>query len=115
MVSLEPFLVSKYQSGPNPPNLLCPVSGVQSSAVLEDGLRQMCRDNTIEVKNGDDISSLNQKLGSNSIYTRTMQKQIQAWKAIRDNADHGKFDQYEKEAVKDMLRGVKRFLREYLK
>jgi len=28
---IDPFLVSKYQSVPNPPNLLCPVSWVQSS------------------------------------------------------------------------------------
>ena len=44
-------------------------------AVLEDCLRKMCRNNNIEVKNGDDISSLNQKLGNKSIYTRTIQKQ----------------------------------------
>jgi HEPN domain-containing protein len=84
-------------------------------AVLENGLREMCRNSKIEVKKGDDISSLNQKLGSKGIYTKIMQKQIQAWKGIRDSANHGKFDEYNKEDVQDMLKGVKRFLGEYLK
>jgi hypothetical protein len=84
-------------------------------AVLEDGLRQMCRNNNIEVKKSDDISCLNQKLGSKGIYTTIIQKQIQAWKGIRDSADHGKFGDYKKEEVQDMLRGVKRFLGENLK
>jgi hypothetical protein len=84
-------------------------------AVLEDGLRQMCRNNNIEAKKKDDISCLNQKLGSKGIYTTIIQKQIQAWKGIRDSADHGKFDEYKREDVQDMLKGVKRFLRENLK
>jgi hypothetical protein len=84
-------------------------------AVLEDGLRQMCGRNNIQVKKGDDISCLNQKLGSKGLYTHIIQKQIQAWKGIRDSADHGKFDEYKKEDVQDMLKGVKRFLGENLK
>jgi hypothetical protein len=84
-------------------------------AVLEDGLRQMCRKNNIEVKKSDDISCLNKKLADKQIYNRITQKKIQAWKAIRDSADHGKFDEYKEQDIQDMLEGVKRFLGENLK
>jgi len=84
-------------------------------AVLEDGLRQLCKKNNIAVKKNDDISCLNQKLGSKEVYTQIIQKQIQAWKGIRDSADHGKFNEYKKEDVEDMLKGVRRFLGETLK
>ncbi len=83
--------------------------------VLEDGLRQLCGKNNIQVKKGDDISCLNQKLAGKEIYNKITQKNIQTWKAIRDSADHGKFDEYNKEDVQDMLKGVKRFLGENLK
>jgi hypothetical protein len=83
--------------------------------VLEDGLRQLCGKNNIQIKKDDDISCLNQKLAGKEIYNKITQKNIQAWKAIRDSADHGKFDEYKKEDVQDMLKWVKRFLGENLK
>ena len=84
-------------------------------AVLEDGLRQMCGGNSIKVKKNDDISCLNQKLAGKEIYNKNMRKQIEAWKGIRDSADHGRFTEYKEQDVQDMLKGVKRFLGENLK
>ena len=83
-------------------------------AVLENGLRQIAQKHTIDVKSGDDIGSLNTKLADKEIYNRLLQKQVQAWKAIRDSADHGKFEDYKIEDVKAMLEGVQRFLTENL-
>jgi len=83
-------------------------------AVLENGLRQTAQKHTIDVKSGDDIGSLNTKLADKEIYNRLLQKQVQAWKAIRDSADHGKFEDYKIEDVKAMLEGVQRFLTENL-
>ena len=83
-------------------------------AVLENGLRQIAQKHTIEVKSGDDIGSLNTKLADKEVYNRLVQKQIQAWKAIRDSADHGKFSDYKSEDAKSMLEGVQRFLTENL-
>lgn len=84
------------------------------SATLEDGLRKIAVKHGINVKILDDIGALNTKLADKEIYNRLVQKQIQAWKAIRDHAAHGKFDEYKKEDVEDMLRRVQRFLSEYL-
>lgn len=83
-------------------------------AVLENGLRQIAQKHTVDVKSGDDIGSLNTKLSDKEIYNRLIQKQIQAWKAIRDSADHGKFSEYKPEDVKSMLEWVQRFLTENL-
>lgn len=85
-----------------------------TGAVLEDGLRKMCGKNDIQVKGSDDIGALNTKLADKEIYNRLVQKQIQAWKAIRDSADHGKFSEYKKEDVETMLQAVQRFLTENL-
>jgi len=79
-------------------------------AVLEDGLRRICVNNGITLKAKEDISSLNQKLAQNKVYNPLQQKQIQVWNDIRNNADHGNFDEYSAEHVKDMLAGVRNFL-----
>jgi len=86
-----------------------------TGAVLEDGLRRICGSNNITVKSDDNISSLNQKLAQNHIYNPLQQGQIQVWNKLRDYADHGNFDEYDEDNVKDMLRGVRSFLSEYLK
>ena len=83
-------------------------------AVLEDGLRKIADKNGIQVKNGDDIGSLNTKLADKGVYNHLVRKQIQAWKGIRDSADHGKFEDYNKDDAKAMLEGVNRFLTENL-
>lgn len=81
-------------------------------AILEDGLRKICEKLDVQVKGSDDIGALNAKLADKEIYNRLVQKQIQAWKAIRDSADHGKFNDYKIEDVESMLKGVQRFLTE---
>lgn len=85
-----------------------------TGAVLEDGLRKLCDKSGIQVKVSDDIAALNTKLADKGTYNRLVQKQIQAWKAIRDSADHGKFSEYKREDVESMVQGVQRFLTENL-
>ena len=84
-------------------------------AVLEDGLRRICINNGITLKTKEDISSLNQKLAQKQVYNPLQQKQIQVWNDIRNNADHGRFDQYNQGDVVDMLKGVRGFLSNHLK
>jgi hypothetical protein len=83
-------------------------------AVLEDGLRRICNNNGITIKNREDISSLNSKLATKGIYNPLQQKQIQVWNDIRNNADHGNFKEYKENDVRDMLVGVRKFLASYL-
>lgn len=85
-----------------------------TGAVLEDSLRKLAESNSITVKNSDDISVLNNKLADQEAYNRLVQKQIHAWKSVRDSADHGKFADYKTEDVEDLIRGVKRFITEHV-
>lgn len=83
-------------------------------AVLEDGLRRMARARNITVNSHDSISSLNKRLSEVSVYNRMVQRQVDVWNELRNNADHGHFDQYQGADVKRMLDGVRSFLAQHL-
>ena len=83
-------------------------------AVLEDGLRRIAFNNGVKVKETENISSLNKRLADAEIFNRVTQKQIEFWNSVRDYADHGKFDKYDVDKVREMLRGVRGFLAEHL-
>lgn len=83
-------------------------------AVLEDGLRKIVKNNNLKLKSRENISSLNKKLADAQIYNRLTQKIVQVWNEIRDNADHGNFSEYDSDKVKEMLKGVRDFLKQYL-
>ena len=85
-----------------------------TGAVLEDGLRRIASAKQISIKNSDDLSTLNHKLADAQIYNRLMQKKIQVWNDIRNNAAHGKFAEYRPEDVKEMIVGVQAFLADQL-
>ena len=83
-------------------------------AVLENELRRIAKMNNVPTKNDATIDSLNQELTKAGVYNQIKKKQVDYWRAIRNNADHGKFDEYKIDDVKEMLRGVTQFLSEYL-
>lgn len=83
-------------------------------AVLEDGLRKIATNSNVKLKTNEDIGSLNHKLADAQIYNRLNQKRIQVWNDIRNNADHGRFEEYTIELVREMLNGVRDFLGTYL-
>ena len=83
-------------------------------AVLEDGLRKIAVAKSVDVKSTDTLSALNHKLAQAKIYNRLTQRKIEVWNAVRNNADHGNFNEYKAADVKDMLGGTTSFLEEYL-
>jgi hypothetical protein len=83
-------------------------------AVLESGLRKIVIRNSISVKGTENLSSLNQKCANAEVYNRLVQKRLEVFIGIRNSADHGNFDEYSEVDVRDMVRGVKMFLGEYL-
>ena len=85
-----------------------------TGAVLEDSLRRICVSNDLAVRSDDNISSMNKKLADNDIYNRLQQREIEVWNKLRDYADHGHFNEYKADNVKDMLVGVQKFLSGYL-
>lgn len=84
-----------------------------SGAVLEDGLRRIC-EGKITVKEDDNITSLNNRLADKGIYTKIMRKSIDTWGAIRNSADHGRFEEYTLSQVEEMRTGIRGLLAQQL-
>lgn len=96
-------------------------AAVLTGSTLENHLRNLCiknyldieyenRSNKIMPKKAD---SLNSDLAKNDIYNKTYQKQITAWLDLRNNAAHGKYDQYSEMEVKLMISGILNFIQLY--
>ena len=83
-------------------------------AVLEDGLRKLCAQHSIEVPERTKIDRLNADLARASVYSKLVQKNITAYADVRNNADHGHFEEFTKEDVASMIAWVQRFLAEHL-
>lgn len=85
----------------------CVLAGVG----LEIALKELCTQNTIAYGK---LDAMNVELCKKEVYNMAMQKQITAWAHLRNCAAHGEWDQYSNSDVEDMIRGVTRFVAEYL-
>lgn len=99
--------------------LKCPAA-VMLGSVLESHLRKLCKNNEIEttLKKGErekfrSASDMNTDLVKKGVYNTLLQKQIDYWLGIRNEAAHGHEDKYTKQQVDGMLSGVRRFISEY--
>lgn len=84
-------------------------------AVLEDGLRKIAEKRGLTVKQDDNIAGLSTKLLDAKVYSSLVRKKIDVWNKIRNNADHGNFDENSEQDIGMMLEGVRGFLAEHLK
>lgn len=92
-------------------------AAVMIGSVLEEHLRQLCVKHSIEIaeeKDGKPLPKkadrLNGDLAKSGVYTKLDQKQITAWLDLRNNAAHGKYDQYTDDQVSQFLTGVIEFM-----
>lgn len=85
-------------------------------AVLEDGLRKLCRANDVPVERRDTIQQLNEKLHRHGVsgYSLLHHKEIVAKAEIGNCAAHARFDSYTKQDVEAFLEYVRRFLGQFL-
>ncbi len=93
-------------------------AAVIAGSTLECHLRKMCIKQTIPVEvvnsKGRLIAKkadlLNSELTKEKVYNKTYQKQITAWLDLRNNAAHGKYDEYGKTEVQLMISGILNFI-----
>jgi len=85
-----------------------------AGGVLEDSLRKICDKHGISYPEKTKINSLNTDLAKAGIYTALVSKEIIAKADIRNSADHGKFEEFKKEDVEEMVKWVRRFIIDYL-
>ena len=81
-----------------------------AGAVLENGLRALATRNGVAVRAGDNLASLNSKIGDKGVYNRLRQKQVAVWIDVRNAADHGNFDDFCDSDVADLIKGVRNVL-----
>ena len=84
-------------------------------AILEDTLRKLSDNKGISYSKNTKIDSLNIELAKTNLYDKLTQKEITAKADIRNNADHGYFDKFNKDDVETMIKWIRRFCSEYLK
>lgn len=92
-------------------------AAVMGGSVLEEHLRQLCIANAIDVyeeKHGKQFAKkadrLNAELAGAAIYSKLDQKLITAWLDLRNNAAHGRYDQYSADQVNNLLSGITDFI-----
>jgi hypothetical protein len=93
-------------------------AAVITGGVLEEHLRKLCDKNAISVttiKEGKPVplkaETLNQELNKANVCNKLDMKQVTSWLDLRNKAAHGKYDEYTKEQVILMLKGVMDFVR----
>lgn len=86
-----------------------------AGAVLEDTLRKLCELQNILVAEKTKIDRLNVDLVKAGIYNKLVQKRITVLADIRNNADHGHFDEFKREDVDDMVKWIRRFTSDFLR
>jgi hypothetical protein len=88
-------------------------AAVVTGAVLEDHLRKLSAKHSITLPNAPKLDKMNADLAKAGAYDVLAQKQVTVWADLRNRAAHGKWTEFSKDDVKDMIRGVLRFLNEH--
>ncbi|MDC4744251.1 HEPN domain-containing protein [Acinetobacter baumannii] len=94
-------------------------AAVIAGVVLETTIKELCTNNGIDIylpdgKREKKLEKLNEELTKAGIYPLTQQKKITYYADIRNNAAHGKPENFDSDEVKDMIKGIEKFLIDYL-
>lgn len=88
-------------------------AAVIAGCVLEDGLRKLCEKSGIALPARPKLDSMNVELSKAGVFSKLDQKRITALADLRNNAAHGKWDQFTKEDVEEMVKAVRRIMEEH--
>lgn len=96
-------------------------AAVIAGVVLETAIKELCINSNCGIdiylpdgKREKKLEKLNEELTKAGIYPLTQQKKITYYADIRNNAAHGKPENFDSEEVKDMIKGIEKFLMDYL-
>ncbi len=92
-------------------------AAVTVGGVLEGHLRKLCLKHGIEVAKSDGkpvkAAQMNSDLYTTKVYNNGDNKSVTAWLDLRNNAAHGKYNEYTQEQVELMLMSVRDFINRY--
>ncbi len=92
-------------------------------SVLEENLRELCVRNsipitTVDIKSGKErpkqADMINADLYKAGVYNLLVQKSLIAWLDLRNNAAHGKYNEYELDQVSKFHQAVRDFIIKFL-
>lgn len=93
-------------------------AAVLLGAVLEDALRKVAESRSLSTMGANGrpltIDPINTALAKSGAYSPLIQKQITSWANLRNSAAHGRFDEYDKDQVHQMLFFVQKFSSDHL-
>lgn len=85
-----------------------------AGAVLEDGLRRVAGARFVELKPMDGAGAISSKVARAGAHSALWQRQLALAIEVRNNADHGRFEQLDPAVVREMLRIVQSYLAAHL-
>lgn len=88
-------------------------AAVVAGSVLEDGLRKLCFANNVAMPAKPKLDWMNGELAKIQIYSKLIQKKITAIADLRNNAAHGKWNEFEKSDVESMVHDVRNIMTKY--
>jgi hypothetical protein len=88
-------------------------AAIIAGCVLEDGLRKLCLRNRIPINDKIKLDTMNAELTKNGIYALLQQKQITVLADLRNKAAHGKWNEFDKQDVENMLKITQEFMAKY--
>jgi len=93
-------------------------AAVLAGATLEHALRTLCDRNEISTKkNATEFKTLNpliDDLKAADVFNELKAKQLRAWADIRNAAAHGRFNDFKRDDVVNMIAGVNQFLADFM-
>ena len=81
-----------------------------AGCVIEDGLRRLCVRHDLSVPKNPKLDFMNAELAKAGVYNKLSQKRITAIADIRNNAAHGKWEEFTVDDVTDMIEWITRFM-----
>lgn len=88
-------------------------AAVVIGCVLEDSLRKLCGTSGIVITDKTKLDTMNSELVKAGTYNKLTQKKITALADIRNSAAHGKWDEFDKNDVEDVLRWTRNFIENF--
>lgn len=95
-------------------------AAVLAGAVLEDGLRRLCARQTPPISTNKPggypktMGTLIDDLKNAGLFNELKAKQLRAWTDIRNAAAHGRFNDFTRSDIEQMIPAIQNFLAEYL-
>ena len=93
-------------------------SAVLLGAVLEDALRKISEAHGISTVNANGkplaMDAMNVQLGKSGAYNALVKKQVTSWSNLRNDAAHGRYEEYDAGQVNQMMLFVQKFCADLL-